>query len=52
MNTVIVLDVNETPTAVGCRAVFVARPGMVLTPIGAQPDIAAVVEQILATDAQ
>jgi 2-haloacid dehalogenase len=37
----------------GCQAAFVARPGMVLSPIGGQPDIvgpdlAAVVEQIIA----
>lgn len=42
--------------AAGCSAAFVARPGMVLSPIGPQPDIvgddvAAVVEQILARDA-
>jgi 2-haloacid dehalogenase len=42
--------------AVGCKAAFVARPGMVLSPIGAQPgiigpDISAVVDQILAADA-
>ena len=41
--------------AAGCRAAFVARPGMVLSPIGAQPDIAgpdvaAVVQRILAID--
>ena len=39
--------------AAGCRAAFVARPGMVISPIGRQPDIvgadiAEVVEQILA----
>jgi len=39
----------------GCRAAFVARPGMVLSPLGAQPDIvgpdvAAVVERIIAVD--
>jgi len=39
--------------AAGCKAAFVARPGMVLSPIGRQPDIigadiAEVVEQILA----
>lgn len=39
--------------AAGCRAAFVARPGIVLSPIGAQPDIigqdvAEVVDQILA----
>jgi 2-haloacid dehalogenase len=39
----------------GCQAAFVARPGMVLSPIGAQPDITgpdltAVTEQIIATD--
>jgi 2-haloacid dehalogenase len=38
--------------AAGCKAAFVARPGMVLSPIGRQPDIvgadiAEVVEQIL-----
>ncbi|HEX3783623.1 MAG TPA: haloacid dehalogenase type II [Pseudonocardiaceae bacterium] len=41
--------------SVGCGAAFVARPGMVLSPIGQQPDIvgadvAAVVDRILATD--
>jgi 2-haloacid dehalogenase len=41
--------------AVGCKAAFVARPGMVLSPIGAQPDItgpdiSAVVDQIVAAD--
>ena len=41
--------------AAGCRAAFVARPGMVLSPLGAQPDIvepdiAAVVDRIAATD--
>ncbi|MFL6100334.1 MAG: haloacid dehalogenase type II [Actinomycetales bacterium] len=41
--------------AAGCRAAFVARPGMVLSPLGPQPDIvggdiADVVEQILARD--
>jgi 2-haloacid dehalogenase len=41
--------------AAGCRAAFVARPGMVLSPIGAQPDIAeaditAVVDRIVAVD--
>jgi 2-haloacid dehalogenase len=41
--------------AAGCKAAFVARPGMVLSPIGRQPDIvgsdiAEVVEQVLATD--
>jgi len=40
----------------GCQAAFVARPGMVLSPLGDQPDIvapdlAAVVEQIIAVDA-
>jgi 2-haloacid dehalogenase len=39
--------------AAGCKAAFVARPGMVISPIGHQPDIvgadiAEVVEQILA----
>lgn len=39
--------------AAGCKAAFVARPGMVVSPIGRQPDIlgadiAEVVEQILA----
>jgi 2-haloacid dehalogenase len=42
--------------AAGARAAFVARPGMVLSPVGAQPDIvgpdiAAVVEQIIDRDA-
>ncbi len=41
--------------AAGCRAAFVARPGMVLSPVGPQPDIvgpdiAAVVDQIMARD--
>ncbi len=41
--------------AAGCKAAFVARPGMVLSPIGRQPDIvgadiAEVVEQILSRD--
>ena len=39
----------------GCQAAFVARPGMVLSPLGDRPsiigpDLAAVVEQIIATD--
>lgn len=42
--------------AAGCRAAFVARPGMVPSPLGPQPDIigpdiAAVVERIIVTDA-
>jgi 2-haloacid dehalogenase len=41
--------------AAGARAAFVARPGMVLSPLGPQPDIvgadiAEVVDQIVATD--
>jgi 2-haloacid dehalogenase len=41
--------------AAGCEAAFVARPGMVVSPIGARPDIigadiAAVVDQIIARD--
>jgi 2-haloacid dehalogenase len=41
--------------AAGCKAAFVARPGMVLSPAGRQPDIvggdvAEVVEQIVALD--
>jgi 2-haloacid dehalogenase len=41
--------------AAGCRAAFVARPGMVLSPLGRQPDIAgpdltAVVDRILDVD--
>jgi 2-haloacid dehalogenase len=41
--------------AAGCQAAFVARPGMVLSPIGAQPDIAepdiaGVVDRIIAVD--
>ncbi|GAA1193988.1 haloacid dehalogenase type II [Pseudonocardia alaniniphila] len=41
--------------AAHCRAAFVARPGMVMSPIGAQPqivgkDIAAVVDEILAAE--
>jgi 2-haloacid dehalogenase len=47
-------DVSGALSA-GCRAAFVARPGMVRSPLGAQPDIvgddvAAVVEGILAHD--
>jgi 2-haloacid dehalogenase len=43
--------------AAGCRAAFVARPGMVMSPIGAQPDIAeadiaSVVDRIVAVDVQ
>ena len=43
--------------AAGCTAAFVARPGMVLSPIGQQPDIvepdiAGVVRRILAINAQ
>ncbi len=43
--------------AAGCQAAFVARPGMVLSPIGRPPDIigpdiSAVVDQIIDTDAQ
>ena len=39
----------------GCQAAFVARPGMVLSPLGDRPsiigpDLAAVVEQIIAAD--
>lgn len=39
--------------AAGCRAAFVARPGMVLSPVGEQPDIVgddlgAIAEQIIA----
>jgi len=42
--------------AAGCKAAFVARPGMVLSPIGPQPDIvgadiAEVVDQIVTRDA-
>ena len=41
--------------AAGCRAAFVARPGMVPSPLGGPPDIvgpdlATVVDQIIATD--
>ena len=41
--------------AAGCKAAFVARPGMVLSPIGPQPDIVgadldAVAQQIIGTD--
>ena len=40
----------------GCQAAFVARPGMVLSPLGRRPDIsgpdvASVADQIIATDA-
>jgi 2-haloacid dehalogenase len=43
--------------AAGCQAAFVARPGMVLSPLGRQPsivgiDLAEVVEQIVAVDAR
>jgi 2-haloacid dehalogenase len=39
----------------GCQAAFVARPGMVLSPLSVRPgitgpDLAAVIEQIIATD--
>jgi 2-haloacid dehalogenase len=42
--------------AAGCKAAFVARPGMVLSPIGSQPDIVGadiseVVDRIVAIDA-
>lgn len=42
--------------AAGCQAAFVARPGMVLSPIGRQPsiigaDLEVVVDQIIAVDA-
>jgi len=48
-------DVSGALSA-GCQAAFVARPGMVLSPIGRQPDIvgtdlAAAVDQIVARDA-
>ncbi|GLW09090.1 haloacid dehalogenase [Microtetraspora sp. NBRC 13810] len=41
--------------AAGCRAAFIARPGMVLSPIGRRPDIvgadlSAVVDQIMVVD--
>lgn len=47
-------DVAGALTA-GCKAAFVARPGMVLSPLGErpdiiEPDIAGVVERILALD--
>lgn len=47
-------DVSGALSA-GCKAAFVARPGMVLSPIGAQPDIVgpdvdAVVDRILTVD--
>jgi 2-haloacid dehalogenase len=43
--------------AAGCQAAFVARSGMVLSPLGRQPsivgiDLAEVVEQIVAVDAR
>lgn len=49
-------DVSGALSA-GCKAAFVARPGMVLSPIGRRPDIvgadlAAVVDQIVARDVQ
>ena len=49
-------DVSGALSA-GCKAEFVARPGMVLSPIGAQPDIIgpgldSVVDQIITTDAR
>ncbi len=48
-------DVSGALSA-GARAAFVARPGMVLSPLGPRPDIvgpdiAAVVDRIIATDA-
>ena len=48
-------DVSGALSA-GCKAAFVARPGMVLSPIGRQPDIvgtdiAAVIDQVMARDA-
>jgi 2-haloacid dehalogenase len=41
--------------AAGCQAAFVARPGMVLSPLGGPPgiigpDLAAVAEQIISID--
>ena len=41
--------------AAGCQAGFVARPGMVVSPLGdppgiTGPDLAAVAEQIISTD--
>jgi 2-haloacid dehalogenase len=41
--------------AAGCRAAFVQRPGMVLSPVGRQPDIVGesleqVIEQVLGVD--
>lgn len=47
-------DVSGALSA-GCRAAFVARPGMVPSPIGAQPDIVgpdvdAVVDRVIAVD--
>ncbi len=43
--------------AAGCQAAFVARPGMVLSPLGGPPgiigpDLAAVAEQIISIDSQ
>ncbi|GAB2808285.1 haloacid dehalogenase type II [Actinoallomurus bryophytorum] len=48
-------DVSGALSA-GCKAAFVARPGMVLSPLGARPDIVGadiseVVDQIIAADA-
>jgi 2-haloacid dehalogenase len=48
-------DIAGALTA-GCKAAFVARPGMILNPIGPRPDIVgtdldAVVDQIVALDA-
>ena len=48
-------DVSGALSA-GCKAAFVARPGMVLSPLGPQPDIighdiATVVDQIVSRDA-
>jgi 2-haloacid dehalogenase len=47
-------DVSGALSA-GCQAAFVARPGMVLSPIGPRPDITgpdldSVIDQITATD--
>jgi 2-haloacid dehalogenase len=49
-------DVSGALSA-GCKAAFVARPSAVLSPLGPQPDIvspdiAGVVEEILALDVE
>ena len=49
------LKTNKKNLSAGCQAAFVARPGMVLSPLSDRPavtgpDLAAVVDQIVAID--